>query len=282
MLTGVFVIDKAGKTKPRDFYFKSAKKLGIPFVIFVVVYYVYDICIVKTRFVNDIYEGIVSGFVGMYAHWYMVMLAVIYAFLPLIAFIKNRVSYESWTRGVIVFFVWVMLGHYFEGSSTSWSLCNMYLMGYVLLGDVIHRKLESKQNNVLGFSMIGLGILILASNGVILYHVVLNEGDYYNKLLNLYGAPLIILASIIIFSGFTILDVKKDVRLIANISYIVFLSHKMIINIATTTVYPILEKYFNYNIRVLIPVEYVIVFPLSIILALIVYKLLNITIYRRS
>lgn len=284
MLTGVFMIDKAGKMTPRDFYIESAKKLGIPFGIFVVVYFVYDICIVKTKPVSAVYKGILTGFVGMYAHWYIVMLAVIYAFLPLIAFLKDKIPYKSWVKGVIVFFVWVMFGHYFENSRTSWSLCNMYLMGYVLLGDIIHRKLGSlrRKNNAFGLSMIGFGLLILALNGIVLYRVVINGGDYYNRLLNLYGAPLIILASIIIFSGFSILDVKKDLSSLANLSYTVFLSHKIIINVISATFYPILEEYFNYNIRVLIPIEYLIVFPVSIILALLVSKLLNITIYRRS
>lgn len=121
MLTGVFVIEKAGKTAPKKFYLHSAKKLGIPFAVFVIIYFVYDVCIAKTKIVEDIWRGILTGFVGMYAHWYMIMLMMIYAFLPLVAFIKNRVSHEAWTKGVIIFFygscldiilkIVVLLGH---------------------------------------------------------------------------------------------------------------------------------------------------------------------------
>ena len=286
MLTGVFVIDKAGKTTAKKFYIDSAKKLGIPLGLFVIVYYVYDICVVKTKTVSAIYKGILQGFLGMYAHWYMVMLAVIYAVLPLLSFIKERVSYKTWAKCGIVFFIYVMVGHYFENSTTSWSLSNMYLIGYVLMGNIIYRKLDSLQikNNILGLIMLGVGIVILGLNGTMLYRVMMNSGDYYNKLLNLYSAPLIILAAIIIFTGFTIIDIKGNfscIRCLANISYIVFLSHKILIDVVATTIFPVVEGYFNYNIKMIIPIEYLIVFPLSIIFAYIVSKLLNLTVYRR-
>lgn len=281
MLTGVFVINKAGEIPPKDFYIKSAKKLGIPFGIFVIIYFVWDIWIVKTGSFTTIAKGVLTGFLGMYAHWYMVMLAVIYAFLPLIAFLKRRISERSWIKGVIVFFIWVMVGHYFETSSVSWSLCNMYFIGYVLLGDIIHRKLVSKKNHIKGMGMIGLGLLILALNGILLYHVVLNGGDYYNRLLNLYGAPLIVLASIIIFAGFSILKFEKSIHLLANISYIVFLSHKMIMNVVSATIYPILENKFNYNVAMLIPIEYFILLPISILVSIAIYRILNKLVYKR-
>lgn len=282
MLTGVFVIEKAGKTTPKNFYLHSAKKLGIPFIIFVIIYFVYNICIAKTKAVGDIWGGILTGFVGMYAHWYMIMLVMIYAFLPLVAFIKNRVSNRAWTKGVIIFFVWVMCGHYFENTNSAWSLCNMYFMGYVLMGNIIYQKLKSRKNNIVGFGFILCGLAILVFNGAALYYVVMDGGDYYNKLLNLYGAPLIIIASVIIFSGFVMLNVKLNVRSLAEISYIVFLSHKMVINIISTRLWPVLEKTFNYNIRILVPIEFIIVFVLSVLLSLGIYKLLNITVYRRS
>lgn len=280
MLTGVFVIEKAGKQSSKKFYLESAKKLGIPFGIFVVVYFIYDICIAKTKTVNAIYWGILTGFSGMYAHWYMVMLVVVYALLPVIAIVRNHVSYEAWTKGAIIFFIWVMCGHYFESSGASWSLSSMYLIGYVLMGDVIHQKLKFK-NNAIGFGVIIAGILMLCLNGTMLYHEVVNGGDYYNKLLNLYGAPLIIVASLTIFCGFTMLTIKKSVYVLSSISYIVFLAHKMVINILSPLIYPALEERFNYDIRVLISVEYMIMFTMSIVVSIIIYKFLNMVLYRR-
>lgn len=150
------------------------------------------------------------------------------------------------------------------------------------MGNIIYQKLKSRKNNIVGFGFILCGLAILVFNGAALYYVVMDGGDYYNKLLNLYGAPLIIIASVIIFSGFVMLNVKLNVRSLAEISYIVFLSHKMVINIISTRLWPVLEKTFNYNIRILVPIEFIIVFVLSVLLSLGIYKLLNITVYRRS
>lgn len=281
MLTGVFVIDKAGNKTPKEFYIKSVKKLGIPFCIFIIIYFVYDICIVKIRPVSAIFEGVITGFSGMYAHWYVVMIAVIYAFLPMISYLKKSISCNIWEKGVIAFFIWVMFGHYYENSKVSWSLCNMYFIGYVLIGDLIHNRLAKKKNNLMGIISITIGIVFLIFNGILLNYFVSNGGDYYNKLLNLYGAPLIILASLIIFIGFSVLDIKKEISWLANISYMVFLCHKLVIDIIKEACYPILEGWCKQDVRVLIVIEYMIVFPIALALAYILYTMLNKLIYRR-
>lgn len=68
LLTGVYAIEKATKISPYEFYRSSAKKLGIPFLLFVVIYYVFDICIAKRKNIDAIFVGITTGFLGMYAH----------------------------------------------------------------------------------------------------------------------------------------------------------------------------------------------------------------------
>lgn len=138
MLTGVYAIEKASKPSPYEFYKSSAKKLGIPFLLFVIIYYVFDICITKRKTINTIFVGIATGFQGMYAHWYMVLLTVIYAFVPLLAFIKNKTSQVAWEKEIFIFFIWTMLSFHYGNSLAAWSLSNMYLLGYVLLGNVIH------------------------------------------------------------------------------------------------------------------------------------------------
>lgn len=283
MLTGVYVIDKAGKIPPKDFYLSSAKKLGIPFIIFVVIYYVYDICIAKTKTTAVIWPEISTGFKGIYAHWYMVMLISIYAFMPLLAFIKNRVSYETWTKGTIAFFIWAMIGSLSENISTTWSLSNMYLISYVLIGNVIHRKTKDLQlkSNLPGIAFIAGGLLILILNGFLLNQVVENTRDYFYKYLNSQAAPLRILGSIAIFTGFSMLRVKINVALLSSISYIVFLLHKLIIADLVERVYPILEQKLNYQILPLIVVEFFIIFVLSIFFGYIVYQLLNGAFYKK-
>ena len=281
MLTGVYVIDKANNIESRIFYKKSAKKLGIPLVIFICIYYVYDICITKTKTVDSIYDGIKTGFSGMYAHWYMIMLMVVYAFMPLIAHIKNTVSHKAWEKGVVIFFLWAMLSAQYSSSQASWSLTNMYLIGYVLLGNVIHQRLlKYQKNNVKGAMFIIVGIFVLAIDGTLLKCVVMSGGDYYNKLINMYAAPLIILGAICIFIGFSFLSIRKDIGWLSATSYIVYLSHKLLIEIVSQSLYPVLERKFSYDVRFLIFIEYIIILPLAILLGFVLYKLINLVFYR--
>ncbi|MGN0513906.1 MAG: acyltransferase [Lachnospiraceae bacterium] len=281
MLTGAFVINKAGRYSAKQFYVRSLKKLGIPFLFFVIVYYVYDIC--NERIVlEQIWPSLYKGFGGVYAHWYVVMLALIYAFIPLIAFVKQRVVYKEYEKVCVIIFIWLMVSHYFESGETSWCLTQLYFMGYVLMGDIISNKLKEKSHNLLGITLIISTLIIMFINHSILYNVVLNGGDYYNKLLNLYGAPLIVIASLVAFCGFSLLRIKGDFSLIASASYIVFLCHKLLLNIIVdhTDIITRLDSVLRMNLKIIIPIECLVLIVISMGVALLINAILNKCVYK--
>lgn len=283
MLTGAFVINKAGKTSAKTFYINSAIKLGVPFVFFVVIYYLYDSYHSQMK-LDKILNTLLTGFNGTYAHWYVVMLAVIYAFVPLIAFVKNRVPYKKYEKVVIILFFWLIIGKYYENSQVTWSLSNLYLMGYVLMGDVITERIKNRKNNLVGILLIIAGVLMLICNHLILHATVTNaEGDYYNKFLNMYSAPLIVLSSIIIFTGFSILQVKRSVYLLAGTSYTVFLSHKLILNILRTytPLFEIIEHQFYDYAGIMIPLESLLLLLISFVFSLGFHYVLDKTVYKK-
>lgn len=173
-----------------------------------------------------------------------------------------------------------MLSFHYCNSLAAWSFSNMYLVGYILLGNAIHQKLsEYNKDNEMGFILIMFSILILALDGIILKYVVMNGGNYYNKLLNLYCVPLTI---IVIFTDFSLLYITKSMIILSSISYIAYLSHKLLIDIIAHLIYTYLEKIFQYDVRILIPVEFIIVLLLSIRLGFVLFRLLNMIFYRRS
>lgn len=100
------------------------------------------------------------------------MLFLVYAFIPLIALVKKNVEYKVYERGAVIIFLWLMIGHYYESSQTSWSLSNLYFIGYVLFGDIISTRLKEKKNNIEGLLLIALSIGILVFNHVLLYRHV--------------------------------------------------------------------------------------------------------------
>lgn len=280
MLTGAFVIDKAAKETPETFYLKSLKKLGVPFLIFMFIYYAYDLCNKNITWEN-VLKGFITGFHGLYAHWYVVMLAVVYAILPLVGLIKKNVNLKAYQKGVVVFFIWVMVGHYFESTDVVWSLANMYFLGYVLFGNILKEKLHGIKNNVFGILLVILGMGILAVNHTIfLYRKVINGGDYFDKLFNLYGAPFIILASVVIFVGFSLLTVKKEISKISELSYIIFLCHKLFIDIMGRNIWGQIENFFDGKLYFIIPVEWVLVLTISLFFSMLFNGGLKKTIYK--
>lgn len=276
MLTGTFVIDKAGRYSAKEFYVSSLKKLGVPFLFFVIMYYVYDIYNERIV-VEQIWPSFYNGFVGVYAHWYVVMLAIIYAFIPLIAFVKQRVEYKKYEMVCIIVFIWLMFSHYYENAQTAWCLSQMYFMGYVLVGDVLSTRLKGKSNNILGIFLVICAFIIVVINHSILYSVVLDGGNYYNKLFNLYGAPLIIIASLVAFCGFSLLRIKRGFSLIASASYVVFLCHKLLLNffVDHTDIIARLDSALKMNLKIIIPIECLSLIVISIGVALLFNSILK-------
>lgn len=285
MLTGVFALKKAGKVSPKEFYLDALKKLGIPCAFFVVIYYAYDLYIGALDWAG-VWSTFLTGFCGVYAHWYVGMLAVIYAFLPLIAFVKKNVPYEKYEKAAIVFFVWCVLGFHVEGSSTTWSLVNLDYMGYVLMGDVITTRIRRHniKNNIVGALLFLLGLILLCVNHTILYNKMLvGESFYGDAMYTYYGAPAIAISSLIIFAGGSMMEMKRSVSLVAKASYTVFLCHKLIISLVInhTEVPSIIAEWLNWNMGLVALAELLLLFLVSFAVALVFDFILEKTLYRK-
>ena len=276
MLTGVFVIDKAGKLAPKVFYIKSLKKLGRPLLIFVIAYYAYDLINGRIT-IYKVFESFYRGFASTYAHWYVVMLAMVYAFLPLVAFCKKHVEYKVYEKACIVLFVWLMIGKHFSDNTVSWGYGNLYFLGYVLIGDIIHTRLKDKHNNIAACIFIVCSILISGLSNLILRQIVIDGGSYYNTIFS-YAGPWRVTATLIAFIGFTLLNVKRGPAIISGASYTVFLVHKLIINILDdhTYLFETVETVSNSNIKIMIPLVWIVIFISALVTALIFNALLNV------
>ena len=102
---------------------------------------------------------------------------------------------------VLIYFIWCMLSRQLDDSKAAWTVGNsMTFLGYVMMGDLIKNKITVK-NNKKGLLMCLLGIALLAIDYFILFVRVQHGDIYYNKWLSLYAAPLVILGSILVFSG---------------------------------------------------------------------------------
>lgn len=190
MLTGAFQIDKVYNKKPLDFYWKSFKKLGIPTLFFIALYWSYDY-LNGYRNKKEIVDTFFKGFMGSYAHWYVVMLVGVYALLPVISVIKHNVDKKTWRKGCTVFFIWTLMSRWLDVAGTTWGTSTVInCLGYVLIGDVL-KNINWKRNNLHGSALLILANIVFFINHTILFKVVESSGNYYNVFLSLYGAPLV-------------------------------------------------------------------------------------------
>ncbi len=148
MLTGAFVVDKVRGKDIGEFYKKSFKKLIVPVIIIAPVYWL-AVAVQGKLTLGFICMDLKLGFLRNFPHWYMFMLVGIYALLPLVGIIKDRLSSKAYTRFAISYFLWAMISKQLDSYSASYTIgVSLGFMGFVLLGDVI--KNSVKKNNFIG------------------------------------------------------------------------------------------------------------------------------------
>ncbi len=272
MLTGAFALERSGGVEPEQFWKKSFFKLGSPTIIFAVIYWVADIYVGAITNPLRICKDIATGFYQRYPHWYMSMLSSIYFVLPFIARAKKSISERTYRKAVIAYFVWAMVGLYFDEVQASWTIgLAMSYMGYVLLGNIL-KDWHFKKNNKIGTLLIILGSFILMLDYYIIYLMVQQGGDYYNKFLWGYKAPLVIIGTLMVYIGFNKIIVRRSFAGCAKYSFYIYLSHRLIMNVLYyyRIVPGVVEQWFEGHSGIVICIMTALVFLLSYMVAVVV------------
>lgn len=95
-----------------------------------------------------------------------------------------------------------------------------------MLGYCVKKKWDKQKNNKNGFILIILGFLFLLCVAFIEHNQLL-AGVFFNKInfqITLPYSPPVIVGSILIFIGFTLLDIRNCI-LISNYTYTIYLIH---------------------------------------------------------
>lgn len=273
MLTGVFAMEKSGEVEPEKFWKRFLFRMGIPTIIFAIIYWAWDWYVGIITEPIRIWEDIYRGFYQRYPHWYMSMLTSIYFVLPFAARAKNSVSRGTFRKFVSAYFIWAMLSFYLGEAHSAWIIgCALAFFCYVLLGNML-KDISFRKNNKLGIILILLGCTLLVFDYYVLYLHVQKTGvpsEYYNQLLWGYHAPLVVISIIMIFIGFSILTVRHSFGKIAKYSFYVYLSHELILNILYyfKTIPDAVEELLGGNYGLIIVVMTALVFIMSYIVAI--------------
>ena len=230
LLSGAFILDNERNSDYKTFYSKTFSKIGVTTIVFSLLYILYRIplCFVgEDRGISTLLKDIIRG-MPMYHMWYLYMLIGIYAMVPVVLRFKNSISERNFYR---ISFVFLVLA-----SASRWTTKNVRLMwdigqsfeylGYFMVGYSI-RKMCKKRNNKKACLMILGGLLFeLCAAGLEYKEIV--DGVLANELryaITSPYSPLIVSASVLIFYGFTLLNVNKNFTKCSSLTFYIYLIH---------------------------------------------------------
>lgn len=227
MLSGAFILENEKNIEYKRFYSKSFAKIGIPAIIFSVVYIFYAIpgCFFGVeRGIVTLLKSIIKG-VPMYHMWYLYMLVGVYALAPVVLRFKNSISEKSFQKVAFIFCIWACISYWTQTRKLSWDMGQSFeYLGYFMVGYCI-RKMSGPKNNLKALLMILFGLLFeLCAAGLQYQQMKAGISELRYGIVAPY-CPLIVPASILIFYGFTLLDIKKEFTKLSGLTFYIYLIH---------------------------------------------------------
>ena len=245
MISGAFVLRSAKTADFKSFYQRTWKKLGIPTIIFSVIF------IIVTpvyRVLSGSMPDIVTSFLyellgalkGMPAEhmWYMFVLIGMYLMAPFLAMGREKIGSKAFARMSVIVYIWGTIGCLLEKPSFYWTLGTIInMLGIFMMGCTIHEKIGEKKSRSQGILFIFIGILF-----AFLIALVYIFGKLMSVLpgfiADIFGDltpynPFVSLGGGFLFAGFRLLDIRKDFFALAEITFYVYLVHPLVMMAVT-------------------------------------------------
>ncbi len=224
MISGAMIMCRPQNKDYGSFYQKTFHNIGIPTLVFSAFYLILRIIFLNMdgKAAGEIAETIfLSAIKGnpYYHMWYLYMMLVVYALVPIALRFKESIDYKYYERAVLAFFVLSIASCWTQPVPTlNWNIGRAFeMMSYFLLGDVLRARLGAGRKELSGpdsksprTRLFLSVILILAGFAILfgisriqLHHQVIAAimDDRLEYRIGSMDAPLAALASILIFAG---------------------------------------------------------------------------------
>ncbi len=264
MISGAFILPDSENKDFKLFYRKSLLHIGIPTLSVSALYVCYNI--IKLYYHKSIGMEISDTpakyfeewFRGepFYHLWYMYMLTGIYLLVPLLIRIRESVDFEIWKRIASVSLASSVILWSTSSFKVHWGIEGSAYLGYFLMGDVLRTYFDShEKKKASGRIWTGFFILLLYC----IFREYLTRNGMQKYLFSFMGNfhPLVMVASIFVFAGFSNLKIKRNWHKIAEKSFYMYLLHAGVIDV----MYIILPE--RWNPVFFIPVMLVVTFLIS-------------------
>lgn len=242
MLSGAFLLKQEKNANCKYFYLRSARKIGIPILVFSVLYVVFHYVenllgggsglIASYRF--DAYGPVINWLKGEphATMWYVYMIVPLYLLTPFLIMIKNSVTERGWYIAAMIMMAYSILVSY--TCSLSWILRFAEWIGYFMMGDVIsdwgNKRVDLK------ISRHPLICICLAYLMLFMYWLT-----HTYRTMRLSGpgflSPFNVVPALLLFLGFTYLQINENmaVQLLSRYSFYIYLIHPFLCEILMQT-----------------------------------------------
>ena len=232
MLSGSFIVGREETLHCRDFYKKTFRKVGIPALVFSLLYIIYRIPFLfmggrtGIRDLAVLGRDILTG-APFYHMWYLYMMAGVYVLAPAAAYLRKEVSEKLFARTSMSFLILACLSRWTSrGVRLNWDIGQSFeYLSFFMAGFVLRK--QASPNRRRAVLCIGTGIVLLTMTGILLYRQAvagIGEDEAAFVLLQPY-APLVAVSSVLIFYGFSCLEVRKDFSRLSERVFPVYLIH---------------------------------------------------------
>ena len=147
-----------------NFYSRSFAKIGVPTIVYSILYVLYQIllCFVgEKKGIEELVSLAKSIIIGspMYHMWYMYMLIGLYILAPVVIRFKNSISEKSFYKITHVFLAFASISMWTSSFRLSWDVGRSFeYLGYFMVGYSIRKT--SRKNNGKAVLAILAGILL--------------------------------------------------------------------------------------------------------------------------
>ena len=234
MLSGALLLSNEKNKCGRYFYKKAFIHLGIPTLIFSILYFGYSVVKALARMavrgvgIRALYGPIRDVVVGepFYHMWYLYTLIGVYLLIPVIFKIKDDMSEKSFAIFSWLYFLIAVASGFTSTYKLNWSISKVVCyIGFILVGYQI-KCITNKKNNLKGIMFIISSFLLLLLLTYIQYIITVAGITMKFSLIGNFS-PDIALVSVLIFTGFSLLHIKSDYRIerLSRDTFILYLFH---------------------------------------------------------
>lgn len=276
MLSGALILSDERNRTFSYFYKKQFYNIGIPMIIFILLYLVYGFVIegaavlVKGRDVSRFLQPILSAIRGDSHLWYLYAMTGVYVLVPIIMRLKDDIGENNFAKAAWIFLILASIGYETSTSQLSWDVGFQFrFVGYFVAGYEVKRAINRRKNNIYGT------LLILVGGGI---EFIIAYIRYRQEIVGISEdaspipiisplCPWIVVASLCIFTGFSLLKIHNSYSAIAKKTFIIYLVQSGVWDIISRIIRSIFGV--NGDSRLLIPLSIVCVFLASYTFAII-------------